>query len=188
MDAQELFRNAQKILLEGKYQESISAFTESIVAGGSTEIVFLSRGVAYLKTEQIERAIKDFGTVLAMNSGNVRAYFYRGIAYMAMNDFEISIKDFDRAIALKPDHGAAFLARGSAYAQIGNEYEAARNIKTAIIFNETNMQGFTDAIGVFRPQFDKAMTIMAAMEKAPSLLLTEEEISTVKKWLDEKNQ
>jgi tetratricopeptide (TPR) repeat protein len=187
MDAQELFRNAQKNLLDGRYQESINAFTESIDAGGRTEIAFLSRGVAYLKTEQIDKAIKDFGTVLAMNSSNVRAYFYRGIAYMAKNDFEISIKDFNRAIELKPDHGAAFFARGSAYAQTGNEYEAARNIKTAIIFSKTNMKGFTDAIGIFRTQFDKAMTIMAGMEKVPSILLTEEEISTVKKWLDEKD-
>jgi tetratricopeptide (TPR) repeat protein len=188
MDAQELFLNAQRHFIEGRHKDSISAFTESIEAGGKTEIAFLSRGVAYLKTEQIDKAIEDFGTVLAMNNNNIRAYFYRGIAYMAKNDFEISIKDFDKTIELKPDHGAAFFARGSAYAQMGNEYEAARNIKTAIIFSETNIQGFSDTVGIFRTQFDKAMTIMADKEKTPGILLTEDEIATVRKWLEDQDQ
>jgi len=188
MDAREMLRNAQKILLDGKYHESINAFTESIEAGGNTKIAFLSRGVAYLKDEQFDKAIEDFGIVLAMNSTNIRAHFYRGIAYMAKNEFEIAIKDFNRTIELKPSYWAAYFARGSAYAQIGNEYEAAKNIKTAIIFSQTNMQGCADAIGIFRPQFDKALAIMADMDKAPSILLTEEEICTVRKWLDEKNQ
>lgn len=186
MDAQELFRNAHRILLDGRYQESISAFTESIDAGGKTEIAFLSRGVAFLKTGQIDKAIEDFGTVLSMNSSNIRAYFYRGMAFMAKNDFESSIADFNRTIELQPDHGAAFFARGSAYAQIGNEYEAAMNIKTAIIFSATSMQGFNDAVAIFRTQCDKAMHIMADMEKAPGFLLSEEEIENVKKWLDER--
>jgi tetratricopeptide (TPR) repeat protein len=188
MDVHKLFLNAQKKLFDGRYQESIDALTTSIEAGGRTEIAFLSRGVAYLKTDQFDKAIEDFGTVLAMNSGNIRAYFYRGIAYMSTNNFESAIKDFDRTVELKPDHGAAFFARGSAYAQLGNEYEAARNIKTALIFSETNLQGFTDAVGISRTQFDKARAIMEDMEKAPGILLTEEEISTVKKWLDERNQ
>jgi len=186
MDARKQFRNAQKLFLEGRHGESINAFTESIEAGGKTEIAFLSRGVSYLKTGQIDNAIRDFGTVLAMNSRNIRAYFYRGIAYLTNNNFEVSIRDFDKTIELKPDYGAAFFARGSAYAQLGNEYEAARNIKTAIIFSETNIQGFTDTFGLFRTQFDKAMAIMEDMEKAPAILLSEKEIDTVKKWLEDK--
>ena len=187
MNAQERFRDAQRLFLEGRHKESIHAFTESIEAGVRTDIALLSRGVAYLKTEQFEMAIKDFGTVLAINSNNVRAYFYRGIAYMAKNDFEISIKDFDKTIELKPDFGAAFFARGAAYAQLGNEYEAARNIKTAIIFSEKNIQGLTDTFGLFRPQFDKAMAIMTDMERTPRVLLTEEEIQKVKKWLADRD-
>lgn len=184
MDSQEQFRNAQKLFLEGRHKESITAFTKSITAGGGTEIALLSRGVAYLRTEQFDKAIKDFGSVLTINSNNVRAYFYRGIAYMANNDFEISIRDFDKTIELKPDYGEAFFARGSAYAQLGNVYEAARNIKTAMIFSESNIQGLTDTFGLFRTQFDTAMAIMEHMEKESSILLSEEEINTVKKWLD----
>jgi len=187
MDARKQFRNAQKLFREGRHKESITAFTESIEAGGRTEIAFLSRGVSYLKTEQIERSIRDFGTVLAMNSNNIRAYFYRGIAYLANNDFEDSIKDFDKTIELKPNYAAAFFARGSAYAQMGNEYEAARNIKTGIILSESNIQGVTDTFRLFRTQVDKAMAIMADVEKTPGIQLTKKDIATVHKWLDNKD-
>lgn len=186
MNPQEQFRIAQKLFLEGRHKESITAFTKSIKEGGTTEIAFLSRGVSYLKIEHIAKAIRDFGRVLAMNDKNFRAYFYRGIAYLMNNDFEVSIKDFDKTIELKPDYGAAFFARGSAYAQLGNDYEAARNIKTAIIFSETNIQGFTDTFGLFRTEFDKAMAIMSDIEKAPTIMLTGEDIHTVKKWLEDK--
>lgn len=187
MDAHKQFRNAQRLFIDGRHEASITAFTESIEAGDRTEIALLSRGVAYLKTGHINSAIHDFEAVLAMNSKNFRAHFYRGIAFMTNNDFEKSIKDFNKTIELKPDYGAAFFDRGSAYAQMGNEYEAARNIKTAIIFSETNIQGVGDTFGLFRTQFDKAMAIMADREKAPSILLTEEEIDIVKKWLDKRD-
>lgn len=186
--ARELFQTAQRLFIAGKHRESIAAFTEFITMRGEIEIALLSRGVAYLKTGQIDKSIDDFRIVITINSKNFRAYFYRGTAYMAAEDFEKAIRDFDKTIELKPDYGAAFFARGSAYAQIGNEYEAARNIRTAITFSEANMQGFTDTFGLFRTQFDKALGVMADTEKAPGILLSENEIKTVRRWLAARDQ
>ncbi|HDH11932.1 MAG TPA: tetratricopeptide repeat protein [Nitrospirae bacterium] len=187
MDAKELLQKAQRLFIEGRHKESIDAFTESITAGGKSEIVFLSRGVAYLKTEQTEKAIEDFSRVIDLNNRNMRAHYYRGITYLIKENHEKAISDLDRAIELKPDHGPAFFARGTAYAQTGNDYEATKNIKTAITFSEANMQAFSDSFGVFRAQFDKVMSIMTDVEKTHRLTLSVEEIETVKKWLDERD-
>ena len=186
MDARKLLQKAQGLFIEGRHKESINAFTESITAGGETEIAFLSRGVAYLKTEQMEKAIEDFSRVIDLNDLNIRAYYYRGITYLIKENLEKAISDLDRTIELKPDHGPAFFARGTAYAQTGNDYEATRNIKTAITFSEANTQDFSDSFGVFRPRFDKVMAIMTDKKKTPSFTLSVEEIETVKKWLDER--
>ena len=183
--SRELFQMAQRLFMEGKHKESIDYYIEFMNVRGKTEIALLSRGVAYLKTEQTDKAIDDFGMVIDMNSQNVRAYFYRGTAYMVKVDFESAIKDFDKTIKLKPELGAAFFARGSAYAQIGNKYEAARDIKAAITISESNTKVFTDTFGLNKTQFDKAMAIMGDKEQAPNILLTEDEINTVKKWLEE---
>jgi Flp pilus assembly protein TadD len=186
--ARELFQTAQRLFVEGKHQESIAVFTEFMDMRGEKEIALLSRGVAYLKTEKIDNSIEDFGKVITLNSQNVRAYFYRGTALMAKEDFENAVKDFDKTIELKPDQGAAFFARGSAYAQIGNEYEAVRNIRKALTFSEMNVQGGTEDVGLFRTQIDKAMAVMTDSEKILSVMLTENEIVMVKKWLDQMDQ
>ncbi|MBI4682842.1 MAG: hypothetical protein HY757_07050 [Nitrospirae bacterium] len=183
--SRELFQMAQRLFVEGKHRESIDYYTEFMKVRGKTEIALLSRGVAYLKTDQADKAIDDFGMVIDMNSQNVRAYLYRGTAYMVKLDFESAIKDFNITINLKPDLGAAFFARGSAYAQIGYKYEAARDIKTAIIISKSNINIFTDICEINRNQLDKAIAVMEEKEPAPNILLTEDEINTVKKWLEE---
>ena len=183
--ARELFQMAQRLFMEGKHRESIDFYTEFINVRGRTEIALLSRGVAYLKTDQADKAIDDFGTVIDMNSRNHRAYLYRGTAFMAKADFESSIKDFNKTIELKPELGAAFFARGSAYAQIGNKYEAARDIKTAIIISKSNTNIFTDICELNKNQLDKAMAVIEDKDLAPNIFLTEDEINTVKKWLEE---
>ncbi|MEN8262437.1 MAG: tetratricopeptide repeat protein [Nitrospirota bacterium] len=185
MDSREMFRNAQKIFVNGKINESIDAFTKSIEAGQRTEIAFLSRGVAYLETDLVERALEDFSIVIDMNSQNFRAYFYRGTAYMRIEDFHSALSDYDKTIELKPDYGTAFFARGTAYAQIGNGFEASRNIKTAITLSESSMQGFSDQYGMFRTQFEKAIAFMTGEGMSPTMFLTDNEISTVKNWLKE---
>jgi tetratricopeptide (TPR) repeat protein len=160
MDAKELFREGQGFFVDGKYGESITSFSKAIDAGEKTEIAFLSRGVAYFRMEQFDKAAEDFNVVIDMNSGNFRAHFYRGVTYMAKKDYELAIKDFDDTIKIKSDYGAAFFARGTAYAQTGNEYEAQRSIQTAISCSEASMQWIADHYGMFRTQFDQAMALM----------------------------
>ena len=188
MDSKELFHDAQKLFINGQLNESIDAFTESIDAGQNTEIAFLSRGVAYLKSDQVEKALDDFSRAINMNGQNYRAYFYRGTAYMRKEDYENAIVDYDKTIELKPDNGTAFFARGTAYAQTGNDFEAGRNIKTAIAFSASSMQGFADHYGIFRTQIDQAMAFMTGDGVSPTMSLSEDEIDTVKKWIHEDDQ
>ena len=185
INARELFRNAQHLFIKGKKHECIDAFTKAIDAGEKTEIAFLSRGVAFLRKEQIDNAIEDFGRVVSMNDNNMRAHYFRGIAYMSRNDFKNAIDDFNKTIELKPDHGTAFFARGTAYAQLGDAKEAAKNFKTALIYSETEAQGFADTFGIFRTQFDKTLALMTCEGKMPVMELTNEEIDKLKKWLEE---
>jgi tetratricopeptide (TPR) repeat protein len=160
MDAKELFREGQSFFVEGKYGESIASFSKAIEAGEKTEIAFLSRGVAYFRMEQFDKAAEDFNIVIDMNSGNFRAHFYRGVTYMAKKDYEKAIKDFDNTIKIKSDFGAAFFARSAAYTQTGNEFEAQRSIQSAISCTEASMQWVADHYGMFRTQFDQAMALM----------------------------
>lgn len=188
MDAKDFFREGQRLLVEGKLNESVEAFTKSLEAGEKNDIIFLSRGVAYFRAKTYDAAINDFDIATNMNNRNFRAYFYRGAANMAKEDYEKAIADFEKTIELKPDYGAAFFARGTAYAQLGNEDEATRSINSAITCSEASMQWIADHYGMFRTQFDKSLAFMTGKGTPPTLSLSEDQIETLKGWLDEENK
>jgi tetratricopeptide (TPR) repeat protein len=179
------FKDAQRLMIDGKLNESIEAFTEVIEAGEKNDIVFLSRGVAHLKNRDTDKAIDDFNEVVKMNDDNVRAHYYRGIAYLIKDDYKDAISDFDKTIDLDPNNGPAFFARGTAYAQVGNDELATKNIKTAVTFSEANIYGLQETIGLLRTQFGRVMTVMDDPRKSMKMTLTEEEVSKLKKWLEE---
>jgi tetratricopeptide (TPR) repeat protein len=185
MDKNDLFQNGQRLFVQGRHEESIDYFSRSIEAGGETDIAFLSRGVAYLKLQNADKAIHDFSRVVELNENNFRAHFYRGMAHMAKENYSEAIKDFDRTIELQPENGAAYFARGTSYVQIGNMEEAERNIKTAVTCSESTMQGFADHHGMFRTQFERARAIMTGEGDTPQMYLTDKELGLVKKWLED---
>ncbi len=187
MASNDLFRNGQKLFMQGRHKESIDYFTKSIESGGETEITYLSRGVAFLKLQKSEEAIDDFSRVLELNDNNFRAHFYRGMSRLAKENYADAILDFDSTIKLQPDNGAAYFARGTAYAQIGSMEEAERNIITALTCSESDMQGFADDHGMFRTQFERAMALMSGDSDAPQMFLTDKELGLVKKWLEDTN-
>ena len=52
MDTQELLREAQLLFVDGKNKESLEAFTKALEAGADPYIVYLSRGVVYVKMKE----------------------------------------------------------------------------------------------------------------------------------------
>jgi tetratricopeptide (TPR) repeat protein len=145
----------------------------------------LSRGAAYLKMGKMDEAIRDFTRTIASDRKNARAWYYRGTAYLSKEDLGHAAVDFDKTIALNPDYGAAYFGRGTIYSLMGEDEQASRYIKTAIIKSETEIQGFADVFGISRTQFEKAMAHLSGERTHdPTLMLTEEEIETVKEWMD----
>ncbi len=181
MESRKIFENAQRLFLEGKLNESITLFSDAIESGEETEIAYLSRGVAYLKSKQINSAINDFGAVVTINDENVRAHYYRGIAYMSDNKFSEAISEFDRTIQLKPNNGAAFFARGTAYSQLGDEYQANKNMQTAITFSEADVYELQELIGLWQTQLDRAMMPKTDKGDLPTMGISEDEVKKVKK-------
>lgn len=185
MEPLELLGDAQRLFLEGDYEASVNKFSDALEAGADAFMVFLSRGVAYLRMEQMDKAGEEFGKAIEKNPDNLRGYYYRGVIYLAKEDFKRALPDLNRVIELNPEHGPAHLARGTLYGLIGEEEKSAMDMKTAIIKSESEMQGFSDTLGLLRTQFHKAMSQMIGESEGAALSLTEDEIDQVKKWVDE---
>ena len=183
MDTQELMREAQLLFVDGKVKESIEAFTKAIEAGANPYIAHLSRGVAHVKTEEVEMALNDFNKAISMNNQSARAYFFRGMVYMMKNEFDNAVSDFTRALELKTDYGMAKFSRSVSYARLGKLDESSKDMMAVLPEMEKNLQSFADSYGIIRTEMGKVMAQMAG--EAAALDLNEKDINTLKKWLEE---
>jgi tetratricopeptide (TPR) repeat protein len=185
MDPQELLREAQVLFVEGKDKESIEAFTKAINAGADPYIGHLSRGVAYVKVNDIDQALDDFTRAIAVNSQSARAYFFRGMASMMKNEFDNAVSDFTKALEFKTDYGMAKFARGVSYARLGKFDESSNDMLAVMPQLEENLQSFTDTYGIVRTEMWKVMAQLSGEASTPTLELSEKDMDTLKKWLEQ---
>ncbi|MBM4145035.1 MAG: hypothetical protein FJ240_01995 [Nitrospira sp.] len=185
MDTQELMRKAQLLFVEGKEKESIEAFTKAIEAGADPYIAHLSRGVAHIKIKEVDMALEDFSKAVSANNKSARAYFFRGMAHMMKEEFEKAVPDFTQALGLKTDYAMAKFARAVSYARMDKFDESAQDMMVVMPQMEENFQGFADSYGIIKTEMWKVMAQMSEGEKMPPLGLSEKDITTLKKWLDQ---
>jgi tetratricopeptide (TPR) repeat protein len=183
MEPQELLKNAQMLFVEGKGRESIEAYTKAIEAGADPYIAHLSRGVACVKTKEIDMALDDFTKAVNANNQSFRAYYFRGIAYMMKEGFDNAVGDFSMALNLKPDYYMAKFSRAVSLARLGRFEEASKDMQVILPYMEQNFQSFTDTYGVIKTEMWKVMEQMTDESGQPTLGLNATEIETLKKWL-----
>lgn len=185
MDPKELLGKAQMLFVEGNEQESVRMFTQALNAGADPFIVYLSLGVAHMKLKKPDEALENFNKAIEANNKNPRPYYYRGMLHMDRDEYEDAVADFTSALERKPDLHFAKFARATAYGRLGSIDEASADFKDIIPLMEENIQGFADQYGIVRTQMWKVMAQLSGERETPTVRLSENEIDTLKKWLDE---
>jgi tetratricopeptide (TPR) repeat protein len=185
MDPKELLGKAQILFVEGNERESIPVFKQALDAGADPFMIYLSMGVAYMKLKEPENAFEAFNKAIEANNKNPRPYYYRGMLHMDRDEYDEAISDFTSALELKPDLYFAKFARATAYGRLGNIDGASADFKEVIPLMEESMQGFADQYGILRTQMWKVMSQLAVERETPTVQLSQNEIETLKKWLDE---
>ena len=183
MKVNDFFEDAKRLFVEGKLGESIEAFTKAVDAGYDPKISYLSRGAAYLKLHDADRAIEDFSRVITMGE-SPRAHYYRGMAYAQKKDFTKAVEDFTRAVEMKPDDGASYFARGASYLEMGKIDEAGEDIRNATNYLTASVQGYADLIGD-RTNLDTVLAVLEGERRQEALDLNEADLETIRTMLEE---
>lgn len=184
MTTQELFREAQDLFIEGQVKESIEAFTRAHDAGYDPIRTYLSRGTAYLKTTEFDKAIEDFSAVVTLDPNNERGYYYRGIAYLDKQEYESALEDLTHAIVLNPERGVSYFARGLIESELGCEDDALRDFKNAVVYSDTETEGFAHGFGSTPTLFERSMALLEGERGPLTVVLTEGEIKKLEKWME----
>ena len=64
-------------------------------------------------TGELEASVKDYSTVLQIETDHVEATFHRGTVYEKLGKLDEAIQDFSKVLSLEPDHVKASYARGT---------------------------------------------------------------------------
>lgn len=184
MKVKDYYREGQRLFIEGKVEESIDSFMKALDEGEEPYMIYLSRGVAYMNLGKTESAIEDFTKALFIDDTGDRPFYYRGIANLILEEYRRAIEDFSRALERKSNHAQAKLARGVSYARLGLLDEASADISAVIPEMEANVQKFVDEYGIVRTQLWKVMAQLTGERETPVVELTEDEIETLKKWVE----
>lgn len=96
------------------------------------DVVHSSRGAAFARAGQHDRAIADFDQAIRLNPKNVEGYDGRGGSRAAKGENDLAIVDYNEAIRLDPTRAASYASRGMVWMKVGQYDRALGDFDEAI--------------------------------------------------------
>ena len=124
--------------------QSIAGCTAMIESGeykgDQLAIVFSSRGIAYFRNGESEKAIRDYDQAIGLRSNFIGAMIGRGFANLKTTNYDAAIADFDAALKAYPENAPSFYGRGLANLGKGDTGSATDDISAAKRLDSTVAQ------------------------------------------------
>jgi tetratricopeptide (TPR) repeat protein len=117
--------------LNREYEPAVRACTEALRSGEDAE-VYSNRGSAFLKLNELDRAIADFDRAIQLEPGNAIRYYNRGTAFSWKHEGEKAIEEYSEAIRLRPDLAPAYANRAREFELLGERDRAITDYRTAL--------------------------------------------------------
>ena len=86
-------------LLQGKNQEARTLFEGLVAIDPRNDYYYRALGVIFHKLGDEERAIRQFGYALQVNSRSAVAYLNRSEVYISQSDYASAVPDLEKAVA-----------------------------------------------------------------------------------------
>ncbi len=131
-------RQGDRAFAEGKYAESVEAYTKALKLYDLNEYAYYNRGLAYRKLKDYKNAIADFSKTLQLNPENTFAYLYRGMTLQSNSQTDLAIADYTALIKIDEAQPLAYLRRAEAYVSLKQ--------------NDKAREDFTQATALYRKQ------------------------------------
>ena len=111
---------------------AIDACTAIISLDPRNDGALVNRGIAYRRSGDIERAIRDYNEAIRLNPHAADAFNNRGNAFRDREEFERAIADYDEALRLDPHYAHAYNNRGIIFLETGDLDRAMADFDKAI--------------------------------------------------------
>ena len=153
-----LYESGVSAFIQKNYTSSIEKFTQAMEKGDKSYHVWVSRGAAYLQSNQISQAVQDFNHAISIQPSRARAYHMRALAHDKQGDSDAALEDLNQAIDLDPEYGAAFRSRAMVLDKIGRRDEAVADMRTATHLTELRLAEFNNEHNIWQSHHLKVET------------------------------
>lgn len=124
------------------WKDTVSLWSRVIEKEPSTVAAYKERAEAYKKEGELDRALQDYDTAIALYPIDYDAHYNRGLIYNATGAFDKAAEDFSRYIFLYPNDAGAYHNRGFAYFSMGQYKNALEDFSMAIRLEPNNVHAY----------------------------------------------
>ena len=116
--------------------EACSRVVQSKDETKANQVTALSlRAVAYMRKNELDKAITDLNRALNLDAKNVFALSVRGEVHIRASRYDRAVTDLTEALKLQPTHSTALSNRGHVYVTMGDYERAKQDLDKAITVN-----------------------------------------------------
>ncbi len=146
--ADALYKSALVKADGGDFASAVALLTKAAALAPTRTDILMSRGVAFMRVNNLERAIPDFAKVIAIDPKQADAYSFRAAARAGVGDIKGARKDLDTALTLRKSKDD-YERRGLLAAQLGDFKNAVADLSSAYALDPAFVQALYER-GVLR--------------------------------------
>jgi tetratricopeptide (TPR) repeat protein len=132
VEAKSLFSAARVMLAEGKVKQAIALLEQSMAIDPKTACPYNALGVAYERTNDIEKALNFYKRAAQLSPGWALPHYRLGLQYFARGKAKEAQREFNLAKDMDPSFLQARWWNAHTYSQQGRYAEAEREAKELI--------------------------------------------------------
>ena len=161
VEAKSLFSAARVRLAEGKVKEAIALLERSMAIDPKTACPYNALGVAYEKTNDIEKALNFYKRAAQLSPGWSLPHYRLGLQYFARGKAKEAQREFELAKSLDPAFLQARWWNAHTYSQQGRYAEAEREAKELIALAPNYTPAYIELGSIYQAakRFDNAAEI-----------------------------
>ena len=152
------FKLGMSALHNGEHQEAIRHYSKAIELNPRAHAAYVNRAAAYVDTDDLNLALRDLETALALRPG-AEAYHYRGIVHFMRENYSQAVQDISKALELQPANANAYIYRALAFSRQGSLDYAIRDFNEALGIMPTDASAYVGLGNVYNLMGDNNSAI-----------------------------
>lgn len=114
-----------------RFYEAVLNFDSAIATSPTDGELFISRGLAKEKIKDLDGAMKDYETALAIDAEWPKAWFVQGNIFFKKGQWQEALENYTAAIAFDEDYALAYYNRAIVHFKMGQKAKACSDLKTS---------------------------------------------------------